>query len=892
MIDERLLESIGTLSGDIRFLGTLLGMIIREQHGEAAFHLVEEIRASAKTRRAGDETETERLMERVRRLTLEEKRILIKAFANYFQLINIAEDHQRVRVLRDREEKNALTETLDTAIAELRAADVSASEIRNILSAVRVRLVFTAHPSEAKRQEVLLKMSDISEMLSVMERQTLLQREKLRVVGDILRRIEQLWQTRPNRAQRAAVMDEVEFGTYFLIRFVMDVTVDLYLDLQAALERHYPNEDWSNIPPVLSFASWIGGDRDGNPNVTPDVTREALNYMRVHVRRAYQAEVTYIRDRLTQSLDEIGVSPELMAAVDGQNVFSGRYPGEVYRHFLGIVTQHLENDDYRHGGDLLSDLSIVMESLKQNKAIYATEGTLKRLMLKVELFGLHLAPLEVREDSRLHLAALSELFKHYDMVGDYAALPEAEKQALLTHEIASKRPLFPLNPAFTETTNRVINTWRMVGDVHREHSPRAIDTFIASMSQNGSDVLALLLLAREVGIDQNISVVPLFETVEDLQHAPTVMTALFENPEYKAYLTRRGSVQQIMIGYSDSNKDGGYIASNWNLYQAQQSLAALCAKYNVRLELFHGRGGSIGRGGGPTNRAILAQPPGSMQGPIKITEQGEVIAYRYGNPDIASRHLHQVMNAALLALGKPGEQADSSWFEVMEDLSESSRVYYRNFVYETPGFLNYWQEATPINELAQLPIGSRPAKRSKGGFESIRAIPWVFSWMQSRAIIPSWYGVGHAFEAYCAENAYGLGILRTMYNRWPFFKALIDNVQLDVAKADMGIAKLYSGLVSDKQLRAEIFGQIETEHARAYHWICAITEQKLLLEKSVLMQRSIESRNPYVDPLNFIQVALLDELRRANPELPATNEVLQAMLATVNGIAAGMKTTG
>ncbi len=892
MFDERLLESIGTLGGDIRFLGTLLGIIIREQHGEEAFKLVEEIRASAKARRAGNGQETERLLERVRKLSLEEKRILVKAFANYFQLINIAEDHQRVRVLRDREDKKTLTETIETAIADLRQAGISAEQVRGILNAVRVRLVFTAHPSEAKRQEVLLKMSDISEMLSLMERQKLLRREKLRVVGDILRRIEQLWQTRPNRAQRATVMDEVEFGAYFIVNFVMNVVVDVYLDLQASLEQYYPDHDWSDLPPMLSFASWIGGDRDGNPNVTPDVTRETLTYMRAQARRAYQAEVDYIRDRLTQSLGEITASEDLLAALAGQNIFSGRYPGEVYRHFLTLVSQRLQNDEYRHGGDLLHDLQLIVDSLRQNRAIYAAEGTLKRLMLKVRLFGMHLAPIEAREDSRLHLAALDELFRHYGMVEDYAGLPEPEKQALLTREIANKRPLFPVNPAFSDTTNRVIATWRMVSDIHRTHSPRAIDTFIASMSQNASDVLTMLLLAREVGVDANLSVVPLFETVEDLQHAPDVMTALFENPEYRAYLTARGSVQQIMIGYSDSNKDGGYIASNWNLYQAQQNLAALCTRYGVTLELFHGRGGSIGRGGGPTNRAILAQPPGSMQGRIKITEQGEVIAYRYGNPDIAYRHLQQVMNAALLALAKPGAPANPAWFEVMDALSESSRVYYRSFVYETPGFLNYWQEATPINELAQLPIGSRPAKRSKGGFESIRAIPWVFSWMQSRAIIPSWYGVGHAFETYCAQHPDGLDTLKTLYEQWPFFKALIDNVQLDVAKADMGIAELYSRLVLDKDLREQIFGQIKAEHARACHWICAITDQSTLLDKSPLMQRSIESRNPYVDPLNFIQVALLDELRKSNPDLPGTNEVLQTMLATVNGIAAGMKTTG
>lgn len=892
MIDGKLLDSIGTLSGDIRFLGTLLGVIIREQHGEDAFHLVEEVRASAKARRAGDAAETERLMARVRGLSLEQKRVLIKAFANYFQLINIAEDHQRVRVLREREAKGTLTETVERAVADLHAAGITADQMRGILDVVRVRLVFTAHPSEAKRQEVLLKMNDISEMLSDLERQHLLPREKKRVVGDILRRIELLWQTRPNRAQRATVMDEVEFGTYFLVRFVMDVVVDLYLSIQAALEQHYPDADWSELPPVLSFASWIGGDRDGNPNVTPDTTREALDYMRDQARAAYREEVDYIRDRLTQSLGEISASPDLMAALDRQNVFTGRYPGEVYRYFLSDVSQRLADDGYKHGGDLLADLQMIVDSLRANRAIYAAEGTLKRLMLKVRLFGMHLAPLEIREDARLHRSALAELFKHYGMADDYEALPEEQKQELLTAEIDNRRPLFPVNPGFSETTTRIIGTWRMVADIHREHSPRAIDTFIASMSQNASDVLAMLMLATEVGVQRDISIVPLFETVEDLQHAPAVMTTLFQNPAYAAYLKARGSVQQIMIGYSDSNKDGGYIASNWNLYQAQHALAKLCGEHNVRLELFHGRGGSIGRGGGPTNRAILAQPPGSMQGPIKITEQGEVIAYRYGNPDIAYRHLQQVLSAALLAMGKPGQEAKPGWLSVMDTLSESSRVYYRNFVYETPGFLSYWQEGTPINELAQLPIGSRPAKRSKGGFESIRAIPWVFSWMQSRAIIPSWYGVGHAFEEFCLADSGGLDTLRTMYAEWPFFTALIDNVQLDVAKADMGIARLYSGLVSDVELRATIFAQIEEEHARAYRWICEITGQAALLDKSPLMQRSIESRNPYVDPLNFIQVALLDELRRSNPELPTSAEVLQAVLATVNGIAAGMKTTG
>lgn len=893
-IDEQLLKSDRTLSNDIRLLGMLLGRVIREQQNEGAFALVEDIRAAAKARRANNGEETRKLLERIDALSLDDKRVLVKAFANYFQLINIAEDHQRVRVLRERERDGSLNETIETAIVELKSRGATADDVRDILSKLRVRLVLTAHPSEAKRQEVLVKLNDVSNLLSSLERQQLLKREKMQVIEDILRRIEQLWQTRPNRAQKATVLDEVEFGLFFLTGAIMDVVIDIYLILQDTLNTHYPDADWSDIPPVLQFASWIAGDRDGNPNVTPDITKQALETMRERAAIVYQRDVEYLRDRLTQSLAEVPVSDKLLSNLEKDNPFAGKFAGEPYRQYLEHIRLRLDSDSpdaYKRSDEFLDDLYIVWESLHENRAGKSADGMLKRLMLKVKLFGLHLAPVEVREDARLHAAALHEIFERYGMTSDYLGMPEDEKQALLSREIASTRPLVPVTPDFSETTNRIIATWRMIAEVHRDQSPRTIDTFIASMSQNGSDILAMLLLAREVGVADHIDIVPLFETVEDLQHASPVMTALFENPVYMAYLNARGRIQQIMIGYSDSNKDGGYVASNWNLYRAQQDLTALCAKYGVTLELFHGRGGSIGRGGGPTNRAILAQPPGSMQGPIKITEQGEVIAYRYSNHDIAERHLQQVMNAALLALRPREEQASPAWFEAMDTLAETSRVRYRTFVYESPGFLSYWQEATPIGELSQMQIGSRPAKRSKGGFESIRAIPWVFSWMQSRAIIPSWYGLGHAFEAFCADPG-GLDLLRTMYSQWEFFRALIDNVQLDVAKADMGIARLYSGLVSDPQVRDDIFGEIEAEHARAYDYICKITGQKMLLEQAPMMQRSIESRNPYVDPLNFIQVSLLAKLRGMTPDDHDYDQTLQTVLATVNGIAAGMKTTG
>ncbi len=537
-------------------------------------------------------------------------------------------------------------------------------------------------------------------------------------------------------------------------------------------------------------------------------------------------------------------------------------------------------------------MRIVSDSLKANQGEFVANGTLRRLMDKVRLFGLHLVPLDIREDARLHRSTVAELLRYYGQAEYYDDLPETDKQALLTHEITSPRPFFPVEPNFSETTNRVIATWRMIARAHRKYGNSVIDSVIASMSTAPSDVLTMLLFAHEVGVQDDVDIVPLFETIDDLIAAPEIMTALFKNPEYAKHLAIRGMRQQIMLGYSDSNKDGGYLSSNWNLYAAQQALAEICVKHGVALELFHGRGGSIGRGGGPTNRAILAQPPNAFQGPIKITEQGEVIAYRYGNEAIARRHLQQVIHAGLTALGAPAQiNVLPEWREAMDTISAAGEETYRKFVYETPGFLDYWNQGTPINELARLPIGSRPAKRSKGGFESIRAIPWMFSWMQSRAIIPSWYGVGTGLASY-ADRDGGLSTLQTMYKEWSFFTALVENVELDIAKADMGIAGLYATLVSDEQTRMEIYLQMQNEHERARRYICQIMGQEDLLDHMPFMQLSIERRNPYVDPLNYIQVTLLRRLRALTPGTADSDVLLEAVLASINGIAAGMKTTG
>jgi len=888
-----------SLSQDIHTLGSWLGVIIQEQNGMEAYELVEEIRAMSKARRSGDSAAAFKLADRLENLPLDSKNILIKAFSNYFQLINIAEDLQRIRVIRQREAKGTLRESIVNAIRTLQESGKNADEIRSLLEQTRLRLVLTAHPSEAKRQEILVILRHIAQMMEMRDRHNLLPRELRKLERNLAEEVEELWQTRQVRASKKQVSDEVDFGIYFIRSVIINVVIDIYEDLQLALERFYPDEDWSELPPVLRYASWIGGDRDGNPNVTTDVTLQTLATLRETARQIYLEEIEALTQNLTQDTNQLGVSEVLQKAVDAAFSASARYPGEVYRQMLAIIRKRLQDDQYRSSRELLSDLLLIQDSLKAHRGTRAAMGAVQRLVRKVRLFGLHLVPLEVREDANLHVAALDELFNHYGIAQNYSSLPEEDKQELLTAEIRNKRPLFPNDIfVFNETTQSIIRTWRMIAEAQARYDAIVIDTVIASMSTEPSDVLAMLLFAREVGIDNDVYIVPLFETIDDLYRSPEIMETLFDNAEYRKHLVaragKRGLRQQVMIGYSDSSKDGGYLASNWNLYNAQRILTQKCVEKGVSLELFHGRGGSIGRGGGPTNRAILSQPPESLHGGVKITEQGEVIAYRYSNRGIGHRHLNQVLNAVLIGMGlQERHHVPSHYYEVMARLSDLSQKYYRKFVYESDGFLDYWQQATPINELARMQISSRPAKRqAKGGFSAMRAIPWMFSWMQSRAIVPSWFGLGTAFKTYIEEESDGELILREMYRSWSFFNALIDNAQLDVAKADMGIAELYASLVEPVALQERFFDWIKEEHRLSSEMIMRVTEQDGLLTNMTAIKTSIERRNPYVDPLNFMQVALLRELRDLDEGDGRWRPILDATLATINGIAAGMKTTG
>ncbi len=550
---------------------------------------------------------------------------------------------------------------------------------------------------------------------------------------------------------------------------------------------------------------------------------------------------------------------------------------------------------YANAEEFLYDLRLVEASLLANHGERLAHSRLADLIRAVQVFGFHLATLDLRQHAERHRSAMAEVFERIKVSTDYAALPEDEKVALLSREIASPRPL-TAKLDYTAETNETIALLRLVPQAREAAGECVIQTYIISMTTGVSNMLEVLLFARDAGLYGALDVTPLFETIDDLQNAPKIMAALFRNDVYRKHLAARGDHQQIMIGYSDSNKDGGYLRANWMLFRAQQALAAVCDEHGIRFTLFHGRGGSLGRGGGPTNRAILAQPPESVHGRIKLTEQGEVISSRYENPDIAYRHLEQLVNAVMLTSGtRPNFLAQEEWSGVMEELSDRAFSAYRELVGD-PLFMRYFHEATPIDQIDRLNIGSRPSRRkATQSIYDLRAIPWVFAWTQTRVALPSWYGVGTALEGWMdAEGAelapQRLEFLQRMYKEWPFFRIALDNVQLGLARADMHIASLYAGLTDD-EVRDTVFASITAEFRRSERIVLMVSQVRELLEREEWLQRSIRVRNPYVDPLNFIQVALIRKLRgTVDPEAAAT--LRDAILLSVNGVAAGLQNTG
>jgi phosphoenolpyruvate carboxylase len=902
------------LARDVDSWGRLLGEVLREQAGEQAFALVEEYRSRTKQLRAthADDfgADGAALVARTQALDLREARLLVRAFTAYFHLVNLAEERHRLRVLRKRESAAAATprgESIAQALLDAARAGVGAAQARERLARVTVEPVFTAHPTEARRRSVLLKLRRLTALAEALDDPRVTPASSAAVLEAAREEITALWRTEEVRLRPPGVLDEVRSSLRYL-ETLWDVVPRLYRELAAGLAAAWPGEAFET-PALLRFGSWVGGDRDGNPFVTAQVTEATLRMHRDAALALYERELLSLR----QHLSVAGEPPAELARSLAQDAsalpalaekLAGEPPGMPYRQKLAYMMERVaaarrvnsgSGDEravataYRRPGELLSDLAIVARALREAGAPRLADGALMDLVRRAEVFGFHLARLDLRQHSQVHEAAVAELLAVQGVRKDYAGLGEPERIALLAREIERAQPGAPTTDALSPATRETVEVFHCARRLQQELGREVCNVYVVSMTAGLSDVLEPLLLARQAGAE--LQIVPLFETIDDLRRSAELMRELLALPVYRRALADGGGEQQVMLGYSDSNKDGGFVAASWELHEAQRRLAEACRGAGVRLLLFHGRGGAIGRGGGPTHRAILGQPPGSLDGWLRLTEQGEAASTRYGNPEIAHRHLEQMVHATLRASLTEPRPARPEWIHVMSRLARPALEAYRGLVYEDPDFLAYFRMATPIRLIEALRIGSRPARRRSGGsLSELRAIPWVFAWTQSRHGLPGWFGLGAAVESYLQTTGdAGREVLASMYREWPFFRSLVDNAQLGLGKADRAVARLYAGLVEPEELRERVLGAILAEWERSERAIRIATQLPGLLQGSPVLRRSIRLRNPYVDPLSLVQVSLLRRWRDGSE--PDPQEVQLAALA-VNGIAAGLQNTG
>jgi phosphoenolpyruvate carboxylase len=898
------------LSQTIHLLGDLLGQVISELESPAIFEIEERIRAEAKARRTGDLAAAQRLQEQVRALDTDEARALAAAFATYFDLVNLAEDDQRVDLLRQRQDKkypDPIDESIGEAIATLKARGLSQADMAALLQRLSIELVLTAHPTEARRRTVLSKIEHIAHLIEVLGEKDRSPRERDRLLASLRAEVSALWLTERARTGRLAVTDEVRTGLYFVDAFFWNTIPRVYDDLEKALNLHYPGLQ----PPAnwLKLASWIGGDRDGNPNVTSEVTAETLRLHRGLAVENHRRSLQELARRLSVSSRLIPPPAGLTDWIEERRPFpphvefiEQRYATEPYRLVLSLLAADLataSRDDMkahlmsRDPHRALLDLAGLLEPLEIiSRAMpkILAQDELKTIRRQLQIFGLQAARLDIREHSEPLNAALSEILRALNIEPDFEHLPDPARTQVLTRLLGEPVPALAPHPGATAATAETWALFQLIGRVSEVYGRELLGAIVISMAHSTADVLTVLLLARWAGCTYVPPIAPLFESIEDLKEAPLILESLFTCEVYREYLKSHNDEQMVMIGYSDSNKDGGYLMANWSLYKAQEQITRVAAEHNITLTIFHGRGGTIARGGGPANRAIRAQPAGSIKGRFRLTEQGEIIASRYANPDLAHRHLEQIASAVLLASAPSAEKAavPAKWRDALESMSAVAQQAYRGLVYETPGFIDFWQCATPLEEIKALQIGSRPASRaSTDAVSQIRAIPWVFSWMQSRFNLPGWYSLGAGLDSFSDRT-----LLREMYGGWPFFKTLLDNTEMSLLKADMEIAALYVELVADRALGSAIFSRIREEYARTHDMVLSISGHKSLMELEPVTQNAVQVRNPYVDPLNYIQVEALRRLRALPDKDPSAEGLREVIALTINGIAAGLKNTG
>jgi phosphoenolpyruvate carboxylase len=918
-------ETIESLAHDVSFLGRVLGNVLREQGGDALFDAVEGLRQACRHMRHHDcDIARDEVLERVESLPLPLALDVVRAFTLYFHLINMAEENHRLRRIAEREARSHPApryESVAAAIEALHAAGVSAEEVRSLLESLDIRPVFTAHPTEARRMTILRELQRISRLVAQLGDESLAPSERARLVEHLYAEVTNLWQSNELRVRQQTVLDEVDNGLHYFDQSVFGVTANIYRDLDDALAAYYPSLAGTHFR-FLTFGSWIGGDRDGNPNVTAEVTAETLRRQQALICEKYRDAVRTLFDLVTPSTALVGASEALEESLtrDEQEFaragisLGDRRKDEPYRRKLGFVVTRLEHTPsmvpeesidrgrlgYGTADELLGDLQVIAESLQAHRGRRIAADALQDLIRQVRVFRFHLAGLDVRQHRDRHLAALDELTPTGQP--PFSGLDESRKIRLL-RELFARAPVASSGKALSPEAQETLNVFAVMARAQESMGRDACDTYIVSFTRAASDLLAVLYLASLHGLfdfergTSSIRVVPLFETEEDLASAPGIMAALWADERYERQLTAWNREQQIMLGYSDSDKDAGYVTSNWLLYRAQQELTALADEQGVRLVFFHGRGGAIGRGGGPLQRAILGQPRDTVRGRIKVTEQGEVLFTRYANPGIAHRHLEQVVSAVIAAthpLTPPWPQL-SRWEEMASRLSVDASRVYRHLVEESPDFLRFFEEGTPLRSILRLRIASRPPRRHREDgepglrLEDLRAIPWVFAWTQSRYALPGWFGLGSALAH--AIDAGELSLLREMYLRWPFFRWLIDAAQISLGKADLGVARAYSSLVPEEEVRSRYSGTLSEEFVSTCTTVNGVVDQRRLLDSWQMLQRSIELRNPYVDPMSYIQMRAIREVRTETNE--RRTEMLRSIIdRSVTGIAAGLQNTG
>jgi phosphoenolpyruvate carboxylase len=924
---------------DIRYLGRLLGDVLREQEGDAVFDVVETIRQTAvRFRREDDNAAVQTLDKKLRSLSPEQTVSVVRAFSYFSHLANIAEDRHRNRRHRIHALAGSAAQpgTIAYALERLVEAGTAATPVlQQFFNDALIVPVLTAHPTEVQRKSILDAEHDVARLLAERDQQ-LTDRERAHNEAMLRARVTSLWQTRMLRDSRLTVADEIENAlSYYRATFLEEIPA-LYADIEEALKEHGLE---ARLPPFFQMGSWIGGDRDGNPNVTAETLEHAIARQAEVIFEHYLEQVHKLGAELSVSNLLAGASDELKALAEVSPDRSPHRTDEPYRRALiGMYTRlaasarvrlgegsvplrsagrgaaPIRATPYDDASEFVRDLHVLIDSLAAHHGAPLAAPRLAPLARAAEVFGFHLASIDLRQSSDIHEAVIAELLKHAGVHDDYAALAESEKLEVLLAELAQPRPLRLPYAEYSDLVKSELGVLEQARVTREKFGARAVRNYIISHTETVSDLVEVMLLQKETGLLQGrlgdandparaaLMVIPLFETIPDLRNAPHIMRDLLALPGVDSIIEHQGNEQEVMLGYSDSNKDGGFLTSNWELYRAELALVSLFNERSITLRLFHGRGGTVGRGGGPTYQAILSQPPGTVDGQIRLTEQGEVIASKFGNPEIGRRNLETVVAATLEASLLPHGTAPAELpvFEsTMQQLSDAAMASYRALVYETPGFKEYFFESTPISEIAELNIGSRPASRKlqdpkQRKIEDLRAIPWGFSWGQCRLLLTGWYGFGTAVAAYLddapsdAERGRRLAQLKKMHKTWPFFSTLLSNMDMVLAKTDLAVASRYAALVTDKKLRKHVFERIVAEWERTSKVLSEITGKSERLAENPLLARSIKNRFPYLDPLNHLQVELLKRYRAGDTNA----RVRRGIHLSINGIAAGLRNTG